>query len=319
MKRSRIILGLTAITVLSACGSKFDANSAPSSESNGISSIADAAPVAEAPATTSEKVIQDIGKDLREKSMLSEEQIAALLASATSAVKSGGLSSSNSVNMVLPTIIQGITQGLGKQGLGADSAKLTNLISLIGKIAIDTTMISSGGALSAGMLKVLATTLFQNLGSAGGNAGNLSGISGTLMSTLVAHIGKGGFQAADLSTLLQSLSSGAVLGVGNLNLSGLGGQLVSDIVKQIGAGSITGLSGVSNNSAILQTLIGAINQGSQSGLSQIVGKFSGSGLNLKDLLSTLIAGQTSKIGALPVGSIQQNVISLLLQALLSKG
>ncbi|MBC7370436.1 MAG: hypothetical protein H7326_02660 [Bdellovibrionaceae bacterium] len=192
------------------------------------------------------------------------------------------------------------------------------MISLVGTIAIDATMISSGGALSAGMLQTIATTLFQNLSAAGANSGNLSGISGTLMSTLVAHVGKGGFRAADLQTLLQSLSSGAVLGVGNLNINGLGGQLVSEIVKQIGAGSITGISGISNNSAILQTLISAITKGSQNGLGQIIGKFSGSGLNLKDLLSNLIAGQSSKIGILPVGSVQQTVISLLLQALMSK-
>lgn len=320
MKSRYLILGITTASMLSACGGKF--NAPISSESSPAPSSA-SAPAPSATGTTdtvapSNKVLQTFGTSLRQKSLLSESQIQALLNSANTAINANGLSSSTDINALIPIIIQGMSQNLGTAIPGLNSSQIATLISGLGTSAIDTSMLSSNGALSSNLVQTISTTLFQNLSAAGIPNGNLSSASNVLMSSLVAALGKSGVQSTTLSSLLQSLSSGAVLGIGNLNIANMGSSTLSDILNRIGAGSIQGLAGVSSNSGVLQTLINSLTAGSQSGLSQVLGSNASMNLNLNQLLSSVISGQSANLGSLGINSTEQQVIALLLQLIQSK-
>ncbi|MBS1970028.1 MAG: hypothetical protein JSU04_06955 [Bdellovibrionales bacterium] len=316
MKSRYLILGITAASMLSACGGKFNApNSVESSPANNSASIPDSTTGNTVP---SNKVLQTFGTSLRQKSSLSESQVLALLNSGAVAINASGLGSSTDVNALIPIIIQGISQNIGTTIPGLNSSQIATLISGLGTSAIEASLVSSGGAISNSLIQNISTTLFQNLSAAGVSNGNLSSVSSVLMSSLVSYLGTSGLPSANLSALLQSLSSGAVLGVGNLNVASLGSVILSDILNKIGAGSIQGLSGISSSSSVLQTLINSLTAGSQSGLSQVVSSNSSLGLNLNQLLSNVISGQSANLGKLGLNPTEQQVISVLLQLLLAK-
>lgn len=317
MKSRYLILSVTAVSMLSACGGKFNApvslESSPATNS-GASTL----PSTADNTAPSNKVLESFGTSLRQKSLLSESQVLALLGSGAAAINANGLSSSTDVNALLPIIIQGISQNIGTTIPGLSSSQIATLISGLGTSAIDASLISSGGALSGNLVQTISTTLFQNLSAAGVSNGNLSSVSSVLMSSLVAYLGKSGVPSSNLTNLLQSLSSGAVLGVGNLNIANIGSVVLSDILNKIGAGSIQGLSGISMNSGDLQTLISSLTSGSKSGLSQVLSSHSSMSLNLNQLLSSVISGQSANLGNLGLNSTEQQVIAILLQVLLAK-
>lgn len=317
MKSRYMILSITAVSMLSACGGSFNAPTSLDSPSSNNSSTS-APPSAVNNAAPSNKVLQDVGVSLRQKSLLSEPQVQALLSSGAAAISANGLSSSSDINALLPVIIQGISQNIGVSIPGLNSSQIAALLSGLGTSAIDAALVSANGQLSSGLVQSISATLFQNLSAAGVSNGNLSSVSNVLMSSLVSYLGNSGFQSSALSTLLQSLSSGAVLGVGNLNMASIGSALLSDILNKIGAGSIQGLSGISSSSNVLQTLINSLTAGSQSGLSQVLNSNSSIKLSLSQLLSSVVSGQSANLGKLGLNSMEQQVISLLLQVLLSK-
>lgn len=317
MKSRYLILSITAVSMLSACGGKF--NAPVSSESSpATNSGASTLPSTADNTVPSNKVLETFGTSLRQKSLLSEPQVLALLTSGAAAINASGLNSSTDVNALLPIIIQGISQNIGTTIPGLSSSQIATLIAGLGTAAMDASQISSGGALSSNLVQTISTTLFQNLSAAGVSNGNLSSVSNVLMRSLVAYLGKSGVSSSGLNSLLQSLSSGAVQGVGNLNIASIGSVVLSDILNKIGAGSIQGLSGTAISSSDLQTLISSLTSGSKSGLSQVLSSHSSLGLSLSQLLSNVISGQSANLGNLGLNSTEQQVIAILLQVLLSK-
>ncbi len=316
MKSRYALLSITAVSMLSACGGKF--NAPVSAESAPVNNSAAVPPTAAENTAPSNKVLQTFGTSLRQKSLLSESQLLTLLNSGAVAINAKGLSSSTDVNALIPIIIQGMSQNIGATVPGLSGPQIATLVSGLGTSAIETSLLSSGGGLSSGLIQNISTTLFQNLSAAGVSNGSLSSVSSTLMSSLVSSLGASGLPATNLSALLQSLSSGAVLGIGNLNIANIGSGVLSDILNKIGAGSIQGLSGFSNSSSVTQMLINSLTAGSQSGLSQFLSSNSSMGLNLNQLLSSVIAGQSANLSKLGLNSTEQQLISVLLQALLAK-
>jgi hypothetical protein len=323
MKTYLLGSSLLAAVMLSACGGKFQATSL-SDVTQGSSSDSQSAADGSQTATMSQKVLQDIGTGLRQKSIaslagisLSNAQIQALLNAGAAAVVANGLGNSTNINALTPVIVQGITQALSGQVSG-NSTQMANLISAIGTAALDAVLKQNTGVLSNALVKEIATKLFQNISAGGIDKAALSDVSGILMSSLVNHLSQKGYQTPQLTTLLSSLSSGAVLGVGNLNLKALGLAALNDILKNIGAGSVQGLTGLNSSSDILQALISAMTSGSQTGLNQVLGANTTLGATLNQLLSSVISGQSANLGSLPISSLKQQLISAVLQLILSK-
>jgi hypothetical protein len=320
MKFKIIASSLLVAGLVSGCGNHFEV--APPSE---IISTNPLAPLQSNSA--SNKILHDVATGLQQNTVsttgtsLTDAQIQALIQTAAAAIQAQGLAGSSDLNALLPVIIQGLTQAIGNLQISGSNPQIADLMASIGKLLIGSVTSGNSAGIGNDVVQLISQSLFKNLPSAGVSSGNLSQVSGSLMSFLVAHLSQLGLSIGPLSGLLQSLASGATMGVGGINAGNLGATLISDILNQIGAGSIQGLAGaggMSAGSAIVQTLLGAIVNGAKLGLSASLGPQVGIGLDIAQLLISLISGQSAGMASSSMPSVQQQLISTFLQLLASK-
>jgi hypothetical protein len=318
MKSVIAVSSLFAVGLLSACGQNFQSLGTASATSSQQSSSAAQSN------SVSDKILQDVATDLRQKSLLSssglsETQIQTLIQTATAGLQSSGLASATNLQTLLPGLVGQLTQSLGKLPLGHSNQQIADLLSTIEQSVIGSAGTLPSSLTKADLMSLISKSLFQNLPAAGISTGNLSGVAGTVMNTLIAQLGQQGLSQASLATLVQSLTSGATLGVGNLHAWNLTGTQIAGILQQIGVGSTQGLSTLPAaiaNGDVLQTLINSVVNGATQGLNQSSGVKAG--LNVGQLLSSLIAGQATGLSNSGLSSAQQKPASLLLQLLLSR-
>ncbi len=327
MKMKILIVSLFAAGFLSGCGKNFQTTAPLSSAPVSVTP----APQVSGQTVVSNKILQDIANGLLQQSNgvlpsgLTPSQIQSLILSASSALHAGGLANNQNVHSLLPTLIQGLTQGLGNLQLGGTNSQNAALLAMIGKLVLGSALHLNGVGLTAELVQLVTQSLFQNLPAAGVSNGDLSQVAGAIMNGLIGHLGQqAGLQGLPntlLSSLLQSLTSGATLGIGQLNLANLGTTLISDILHQMGVGSANGISGLvdsNGSSQLVQSLITAIVNGAQSGLVQGIGNQPNLGLDIKQLLGNLISGQHAGVSASPMPAAQQQVAAAFLQFLLSR-
>lgn len=273
----------------------------------------------------SNKILDDVAEDLRKNAVttaqagLSEAEIRSLIESTKASLQAGGLGSVTDLRALLPGLVGSLSQSLGKLHLGASSPQVAELIATIGQSVLGSSTSLPTSVSKTELMELISKSLFQNLPATGVSSGNLSGVAGTVMNQLVAHLGQQGLSTTSLSTLLQSLTSGAALGVGNLNLGSISGTQIQEILRQIGLGSAQGLSGVASGTSggdVLKTLINSVVNGATQGLNQSAG--AKKGLDVKQLLTSLISGQATGLADSGVSTEKQKPASLLLQLLLSR-
>lgn len=320
MKLHIMTSSLLAIGLLSGCGQDFQPLSSLNSSSSSKSGTVQ-------PETVSSKILQDVGRSLQHSSdvgtvpALTEAQIAALIQSATLSLQNSGVSSSTDLQALLPIIIQKLTKSLADHQIKGTSPENAELIAAIGKSILSSVTQMNGATPPPELVALITKALFQNLPTAGITNGNLSTVAGGLMNSLVAHLGQQGIPTNLLTSLLQSASSGATLGIGNLNLRNLTSAQITEILRQIGQGStqgLTRLSGISSNNELLQVLIEAVTYGAQSGLNQSGLNQNGVGVSISQLLASLITGQETGLSNSNLSDAKKRPLATFLQILLSR-
>lgn len=269
---------------------------------------------------------------------LSGGNITDIIAIATGALNQSGLQDSNDLNALIPVLMAGLSQGVG--GLQLPPNQAGDLLSMIGSGSMESilTMLAGKGNLPVSgdpskLLENLSGSLFKNLPIAGIGSGDLSSVAKQLIGSLTGGlalpqfggleglfgsgvIGNGNF---NLNTLLQSISSGAMMGTGSIQIPGMNQNILQNIITQIGAGSVIGIGKLPNQNGQLglEALLEAFTSGSNFGLGELANRNLLKGGTVSGLLSFLTQGQTGALPNIGVTGDKQKSINLILQLLLA--
>ena len=218
------VTSLVCLGMLSACSPASPHESGSDSQSGASQAQ---------PAAASQQMLNDMGATLRTQSAssgvsLTEAQILALLMSGQSALSAAHLLDSNDFSAFIPVLLQGLSQGVGGLNL-SNSAQMSQLLALIGNGTLSS-LLGSGNSIPSDLISTITNSLFKNLPLAGVTSGNLSTVVGSLMNSLIARVGQNtNGSTNDLSSIIQSLISGAMTGVGGL--PNIGFLLVTHVAR----------------------------------------------------------------------------------------
>lgn len=340
-----LLLSLITVGMLTGCNNSLSPMNAAGNEGtsdNSSNSVQEVQPQSEA-----QKMLADLEATLKANAVsasptrskmqaklnlpalnLDLSQISSIMGSANASVTNAGLINSNDISAILPVLIGGASQGVG--GLGLPTNQVSSLMGLIGNGSLTSVLGSSGvlggatgGAIPTDLVSLLSGSLFQNLPTAGIPTNGLPSASGNLMGLLLGNLGSTGLGSGGLSSIISSISSGAVTGVGGLQIPGMNSNLLSGILGQIGAGSVTGIGGISipglgggMNANLIQTLLGSFTSGAGLGLGQIGGGQGMGGNLISTLLGSVTQGQTGALPGLGLGLGQTQGMAGFLQLLM---
>lgn len=288
--------------------------------------------------TSSEGGVQKMSALSSALPFLSGGNITDIIAIATGALNQSGLQNSNDLNALIPVLMGGLSQGVG--GLQLPSNQAGDLLSMIGSGSMESilTMLAGKGNLPVSgdpskLLENLSGSLFKNLPVAGIGTGDLSGVAKQLIGSLTGGLALpqfGGLEGLfgggalgngkfNLNTLLQSISSGAMMGTGSIQIPGMNQNILQGIISQIGAGSVIGIGKLpgQNTQIGLEALLEAFTSGSSLGLGELENRNLLKGGTVSGLLGLLTQGQTGALPSIGVTGSGQQSINLLLQLFLA--
>ncbi|AHI05166.1 hypothetical protein BDW_03290 [Bdellovibrio bacteriovorus W] len=288
--------------------------------------------------TSSEGGVQKMSALSSALPFLSGGNITDIIAIATGALNQSGLQNSNDLNALIPVLMGGLSQGVG--GLQLPSNQAGDLLSMIGSGSMESilTMLAGKGNLPVSgdpskLLENLSGSLFKNLPVAGIGTGDLSGVAKQLIGSLTGGLALpqfGGLEGLfgggalgtgkfNLNTLLQSISSGAMMGTGSIQIPGMNQNFLQSIISQIGAGSVIGIGKLpgQNTQIGLEALLEAFTSGSSLGLGELENRNLLKGGTVSGLLGLLTQGQTGALPSIGVTGSGQQSINLLLQLFLA--
>jgi hypothetical protein len=316
MKLYNSLIAIVAAASLSACGSQMEAMSTGNPESSNNSQSADTTPAPSVQVSASKVMVNDLETQLKSQasSKLTAEQIQAIVNTVKTTLSSANLSNSDDLKALIPAIIQGASVGVGTLNL-SDITSKSGILALIGDTALTSLVNLSPESVSASLIQSVTKSLFANLNLAGVSSGNQATAASSIIKSILGQLSGKDFDVSSLQTVIESLASGSVLGLGNLGNSN---AVLNTIVSSLGSGSLPGLTsliknlGSSNNATTtLANLIGAFTSGSNSGLSSVVAKLGGSNSTFQTLLTSLMNGIKNNAGSTGSSSTASTVVSIV--------
>ncbi|WP_413577553.1 hypothetical protein ACLVWU_04100 [Bdellovibrio sp. HCB290] len=315
------LLTLSLTTSLIGCGSNFETLERSSADSS--SQGAQNTPTISTPKVAAQSMVSDLEDQLKVQASgkLSATQIAAIIASAKTALDSANLGNSNNISAIIPVLIQGATTGVGTLNI-ADLVSKSNILGLIGDSTLNSLVNLSEDEVSTALIQKVTSALFSNLKLAGIGSSSQATAANTIIQAILGKLSGKDFDVSSLATVVESLAKGSVLGLGNLGNSS---SVLQTILSSLGSGSLPGLNqliaklgGSNNASTTLQSLISAFTSGSNSGLSTIVGSGTGSSALMQTLLTALMGGIKVAGASSPAASVVTTIVGSLLGSFLSK-
>ena len=253
---------------------------------------------------------------------ISAAQIRLLILAGAKTIQESNLLNSSDMTLAMPVIIEGTMKKMSKIGLSGEDTSILVSSLIVGslmksidkrKTHLDSSTTDSQQTPLQTLMSRMSKMTIKNLRSAGISPEKITNASSTLVSTMIQNLDEAGLGADDISTAVESISSGSIGSLGeiegidnsqlqesivgitskaseSLKNTGLPSSSLSGVVEKITKGAVKGLGNIKNQNSDLSSMMEKVTQGAVKGL----GKLKTGGMNQADIQSMI---QKATLGA----------------------
>ena len=253
---------------------------------------------------------------------LTAAQVRLLILAGAKTVQESNLLNSSDMTLAMPVIIEGTMKKMSKIGLSGEDTSILVSSLIVGslmksidkrKTHLDSSTTDSQQTPLQTLMSRMSKMTIKNLRSAGISPEKIMNASSTLVSTMIQNLDEAGLGADDISTAVESISSGSIGSLGeiegidnsqlqesivgitskaseSLKNTGLPSSSLSGVVEKITKGAVKGLGNIKNQNSDLSSMMEKVTEGAVKGL----GKLKTGGMNEADIQSMI---QKATLGA----------------------